>query len=142
DLRLRHREAHVGEQAAGAPFADVAFGLLVRFSGCRADHVEADLECELLELYGVHMEDCARVKAIRIHEDGGPDVLRYEDAPDPPPAEAEVLVRLRAAALNHINPWIRGGQPSAPNPRILGEEGAEVRVNGGGRVCGSPGAGA
>ena len=33
------------------------------------------------------------MKAIRIHEDGGPEVLRYEDVPDPVPAEGEVLDR-------------------------------------------------
>jgi NADPH:quinone reductase-like Zn-dependent oxidoreductase len=36
-----------------------------------------------------------RVKAIRIHEDGGPDVLRYEDAPDPVPGTGQVLIDLR-----------------------------------------------
>jgi len=85
------------------------------------------------------MEDCARVKAIRIHEDGGPDVLRYEDAPDPTPAEGEVLVRLRAAALNHIDLWIRSGQPSVPKPRILGSDGAGERVDTGERVVVNPG---
>ena len=36
------------------------------------------------------------MKAIRIHEDGGPEVLRYEDAPDPVAGPDEVLIRLRA----------------------------------------------
>ena len=43
------------------------------------------------------------MKAIRIHEDGGPEVLRYEDAPDPEPGPDEVLVELRAASLNHLD---------------------------------------
>jgi NADPH:quinone reductase-like Zn-dependent oxidoreductase len=64
------------------------------------------------------------VKAIRIHEDGGPEVLRYEDAPDPVPAADEVLVRLRAASLNHLDIWMRMGLPSVPKPRILGADGA------------------
>jgi NADPH:quinone reductase-like Zn-dependent oxidoreductase len=64
------------------------------------------------------------MKAIRIHEDGGPDVLRYEDAPDPEPAPGEVLVELRAASLNHLDLWIRKGLPSVPKPRILGADGA------------------
>jgi NADPH:quinone reductase-like Zn-dependent oxidoreductase len=64
------------------------------------------------------------VKAIRIHEDGGPDVLRYEDAPDPEPGPGEVLVELRAASLNHLDLWIRKGLPSVPKPRILGADGA------------------
>jgi NADPH:quinone reductase-like Zn-dependent oxidoreductase len=64
------------------------------------------------------------VKAIRIHEDGGPEVLRYEDAPDPEPGPGEVLVELRAASLNHLDLWIRKGLPSVPKPRILGADGA------------------
>ena len=64
------------------------------------------------------------MKAIRIHEDGGPEVLRYEDAPDPEPAPGEVLVELRAASLNHLDLWIRQGLPSVPKPRILGADGA------------------
>jgi zinc-binding alcohol dehydrogenase/oxidoreductase len=66
------------------------------------------------------------MKAIRIHEDGGPEVLRYEDAPDPVPADGEVLVELRAASLNHLDVWIRKGLPSVPKPRILGADGAGV----------------
>jgi NADPH:quinone reductase-like Zn-dependent oxidoreductase len=66
------------------------------------------------------------VKAIRIHEDGGPDVLRYEDAPDPAPAAGEVLISLRAASLNRLDIWVRRGLPSVPKPRILGADGAGV----------------
>jgi NADPH:quinone reductase-like Zn-dependent oxidoreductase len=66
------------------------------------------------------------VKAVRIHEDGGPDVLRYEDAPDPEPGVGEVLIELRAAALNHLDLWVRKGMPSVPKPRILGADGAGV----------------
>jgi NADPH:quinone reductase-like Zn-dependent oxidoreductase len=64
------------------------------------------------------------LKAIRIHEDGGPEVLRYEDAPDPEPGPDEVLVELRAASLNHLDLWVRKGLPSVPKPRILGADGA------------------
>jgi NADPH:quinone reductase-like Zn-dependent oxidoreductase len=66
------------------------------------------------------------MKAIRIHEDGGPDVLRYEDAPDPEPAAGEVLISLRAASLNRLDVWVRRGLPSVPKPRILGADGAGV----------------
>jgi zinc-binding alcohol dehydrogenase/oxidoreductase len=66
------------------------------------------------------------VKAVRIHEDGGPEVLRYEDAPDPSPGAGEVLVELRAASLNHLDLWVRKGLPSVPKPRILGADGAGV----------------
>ena len=66
------------------------------------------------------------MKAVRIHEDGGPEVLRYEDVPDPEPQAGEVLVELRAAGVNHLDIWIRKGLPSVPKPRILGADGAGV----------------
>jgi zinc-binding alcohol dehydrogenase/oxidoreductase len=72
------------------------------------------------------------VKAVRIHEDGGPDVLRYENAPDPVPGTGQVLIELRAASLNHLDLWIRKGLPSVPKPRILGADGAGVVVSGDG----------
>lgn len=64
------------------------------------------------------------MKAIRIHDDGGPEVLRYEDVPDPEAGDGDVLVRLRAASLNHLDVWVRKGLPSVPKPRILGADGA------------------
>jgi NADPH:quinone reductase-like Zn-dependent oxidoreductase len=79
------------------------------------------------------------VKAIRIHEDGGPEVLRYEDVPDASPGEGQVLVRLRAASVNHIDLWLRQGRPSVPKPRILGSDGAGERVDTGERVVINPG---
>jgi zinc-binding alcohol dehydrogenase/oxidoreductase len=139
NLRLRHREAHVGEETASPPLANVALGVLVRLGRARADDVDAELCGELLQLHAVHVEDCARVRAIRLHQDGGPEILRYEDAPDPTPAAGEVLVRLRAAALNHIDLWIRSGQPSVPKPRILGSDGAGERIDTGERVVINPG---
>jgi NADPH2:quinone reductase len=72
------------------------------------------------------MRGFCRVKAVRIHEDGGPEVLRYEETPDPEPGQGEVLVSLRAAGVNHLDVWIRKGLPSAPKPRILGADGAGV----------------
>ena len=47
-----------------------------------------------------------------------------EEAADPEPGPGEVLVRLRASALNHLDIWIRQGLPSVPKPRILGADGA------------------
>jgi NADPH:quinone reductase-like Zn-dependent oxidoreductase len=79
------------------------------------------------------------VKAIRIHEDGGPEVLRYEDVPDPVPRDDEVLVELRAASLNHLDVWIRKGLPSVPKPRILGADGAGVVAGTETRVVINPG---
>jgi NADPH:quinone reductase-like Zn-dependent oxidoreductase len=79
------------------------------------------------------------VKAIRIHEDGGPEVLRYEDVPDPEPREGEALVELRAASLNHLDVWIRKGLPSVAKPRILGADGAGVIAGTDERVVINPG---
>ncbi|HET7648535.1 MAG TPA: zinc-binding dehydrogenase [Gaiellaceae bacterium] len=79
------------------------------------------------------------MKAIRIHEDGGPEVLRYEDAPDPVPGDGDVLVELRAASLNHLDVWMRKGLPSVPKPRILGADGAGVIAGTDERVVINPG---
>jgi NADPH:quinone reductase-like Zn-dependent oxidoreductase len=70
------------------------------------------------------------MKAVRIHEDGGPEVLRYEDAPDPEPGPDDVLIQLRAASLNRLDLWVRQGLPSVPKPRILGADGAGVDESG------------
>ena len=79
------------------------------------------------------------MKAIRIHEDGGPEVLRYEDAPDPVAGAGQVLIELRAASLNHLDLWVRQGLPSVPKPRILGADGAGIRADTGERVVINPG---
>ncbi|MBV8065993.1 MAG: zinc-binding dehydrogenase [Actinobacteria bacterium] len=79
------------------------------------------------------------MRAVRIHEDGGPEVLVLEEVPDPTPGPGEVLVRLHASALNHLDVWIRKGLPSVPKPRILGADGAGVRVDTGERVVINPG---
>ena len=67
------------------------------------------------------------MKAIRFHQHGGPEVLRYEDAPTPEPGPGEVLIGLRAAALNHLDLFVRsGGVPKTPLPHIGGADGAGV----------------
>ncbi len=62
------------------------------------------------------------MKAARIHEFGGPEVLRYEDVPDPKPRPDQVLVRIKACALNHVDLWIRKGLPGVSLPRIPGAD--------------------
>src|SRR5204862_6640695 len=91
----------------------------------RADHVQPQLLSQRREL-APRQARIVPVKAVRIHEDGGPEVLRYEDAPDPEPGDDDVLIRLRAASLNHLDVWVRKGLPSVPKPRILGADGAGV----------------
>ena len=77
------------------------------------------------------------MKAVRIHEYGGVDTLRYEEAPDPAlPSPKDVVVRLRAAALNHIDLWNRKGLTGmkVEFPHILGADGAGVVEEAGSEV--------
>jgi NADPH:quinone reductase-like Zn-dependent oxidoreductase len=62
------------------------------------------------------------VKAVRFHQHGGPEVLQYEDAPDPVASPEEALVRVKACALNRLDIWGRIGPPySKPSlPHIPG----------------------
>jgi len=62
------------------------------------------------------------MKAVRLHEFGGPDVLRYEEVPDPRPRKDQVLVRVRACSLNHLDIWVRKGLPGVNLPHILGSD--------------------
>ena len=65
------------------------------------------------------------MKAVRLHQPGGPDQLRFEDIPAPTPGAGEVLIQLRAAALNHRDVWIRMGMQMADRlPLIPGSDGA------------------
>jgi NADPH:quinone reductase-like Zn-dependent oxidoreductase len=56
------------------------------------------------------------MKAVVFQQHGGPEVLQYGDVPDPAPRAGEVLVRVRACALNHLDIWVRGGLPGVPIP--------------------------
>jgi NADPH:quinone reductase-like Zn-dependent oxidoreductase len=62
------------------------------------------------------------MKAVRIHEFGGPEVLRYEEVPDPKPRKDQVLVRVKACAMNHLDLWVRKGLPGVKLPHILGSD--------------------
>jgi len=62
------------------------------------------------------------MKAVRIHEFGGPEVLRYEEVPDPQLRKDQVLVRVRACAMNHLDLWVRKGLPGIKLPHILGSD--------------------
>ena len=66
------------------------------------------------------------MKAIQIHEFGGPEVLRWEEIPDPTPTEEEVLLEVKAASINHLDIWIRKGLPGVKLPRILGCDAAGI----------------
>jgi NADPH:quinone reductase-like Zn-dependent oxidoreductase len=62
------------------------------------------------------------MKAVRIHQFGGPEVLIYEDIADPQPRKDQVLVNVRACALNHLDIWVRKGLPGVKLPHILGSD--------------------
>ncbi|HEY6274383.1 MAG TPA: zinc-binding dehydrogenase [Terriglobales bacterium] len=62
------------------------------------------------------------MKAIRFHEFGGPEVLKYEDVPDPKPRKDQVLVKVKACALNHLDLFIRKGIPGVKLPHISGAD--------------------
>jgi NADPH2:quinone reductase len=64
------------------------------------------------------------VKAVRVHAPGSPEVLRYEDVPDPRPQPGEAVVRVEAAGLNFIDVYHRTGLYKATLPVTLGQEGA------------------
>lgn len=68
------------------------------------------------------------MKAVVFDEHGGADVLRYADAPEPTISATEVLIEVRACALNHLDVWTRGGLPGIkiPLPHILGNDIAGV----------------
>jgi NADPH2:quinone reductase len=67
------------------------------------------------------------MKAIRVHEFGGPDVLRLEEVPEPTPGQGEVVVRTRAIGVNPVEAYIRGGTygardfPFTPGADCAGE---------------------
>ncbi len=64
------------------------------------------------------------MKAFRVHAPGGPEVLRFEDVPDPEPSAGQALVRVEAAGVNFIDVYYRTGLYKAPMPLTLGQEGA------------------
>ena len=76
------------------------------------------------------------MKAVRIREHGGPEVLSYEDAPEPKIRADEVLLQVKACALNHLDLHIRGGLRglTLDMPHILGSDAAGKVVEVG-EVC-------
>src|ERR1700691_192189 len=64
-------------------------------------------------------------KAIRIHANGGPEVMVWEDVPTPDPGPGEALIKQEAVGLNFIDVYYRSGLYKAPHmPLIIGQEGS------------------
>jgi len=76
------------------------------------------------------------VKAVRFHTFGGLEVLRYEDVHKPAPGPNEVILQVKAAALNHLDVWVRGGarERKIPLPHIPGSDGSGIIAEVGGAV--------
>ena len=68
------------------------------------------------------------MKAIRVHQFGGPEVLKLEDAPDPHPGPGEVVIQVKAAGVNPVEAYVRTGTyASKPNlPYTPGTDAAGV----------------
>src|SRR5947208_426556 len=62
------------------------------------------------------------MKAIRFHEFGGPEVLKFEDVPEPQLRKDQVLVKVKAVALNHLDLFIRKGLPGIKLPHTNGSD--------------------
>src|SRR6185312_10602227 len=73
----------------------------------------------------VHTTENDMSKAIRIHTNGGPEVMKYEDVPTPDPGPNEALIKQAAVGLNYIDVYFRTGLYKAPSmPLVIGQEGA------------------
>ena len=66
------------------------------------------------------------MKAVFFRRHGGNEVLEYGDWPDPRPGAGEVLVKIRAAAANHLDIFVRDGIPGVPLPQVPGADGSGV----------------
>ena len=78
------------------------------------------------------------MKAITFHDIGSPEVLRYEETADPVPGPGQVLVKVKACALNHLDLIVRGRGPAAglPLPHISGADAAGIVAGLGSGVTG------
>src|SRR5262249_35758242 len=81
-----------------------------------------------------------RMRVIALHKHGGPEVLVEEDWPIPEPGPGEVLVRVEAVALNHLDLWVRKGLPGLQleDPHLLGSDVAGAGAAPGPRVADIP----
>lgn len=67
------------------------------------------------------------MRAVRVHEFGGPEQVRVDDGVQDPRAGAgEAVLEVRGAALNHLDIWVRKGRAQAPLPHVLGSDAAGV----------------
>lgn len=75
------------------------------------------------------------MKAVRVHQYGGPEVLRYEDVDVPRPRAGEALVKIAASGVNYLDVQYRTGRHKTPTPFIVGSEAAGVVADVGAEVA-------
>jgi NADPH2:quinone reductase len=66
------------------------------------------------------------MKAVQIMEYGGPEVMKYQDMPDPSPGDGQALVEIQAVGVNFTDTYSRSGANPPPLPWVVGVEGAGV----------------
>src|SRR2546423_1128205 len=66
------------------------------------------------------------MQVVRIHQQGGPEVMQVEELPTPDPSQGQVRVSVAAAGVDFIDIYHRGGQYKVPLPFVLGREGAGI----------------
>ena len=66
------------------------------------------------------------MKAVRIYEHGGLNVLKWDEIADPEPSRNQVLIDVKSTSLNHLDIWVRKGIPGVPLPLITGSDAAGV----------------
>lgn len=76
------------------------------------------------------------MKAVRIHEHGGPEVLKWEEIAHPQCPPDKVILKIKATSINHLDIWIRIGFPGVPLPIIPGSDGSGVIHEAGAEVEG------
>src|SRR5215470_12923941 len=94
-----------------------------RFPCCQCASLSGHSRSSMLP-FGFRTRRGGLMKAIVFYQHGGPDVLKYTDAPEPPFRANDVLVRIKACALNHLDLWVRRGLPNVqiPLPHIPGSD--------------------
>ena len=76
------------------------------------------------------------MKAVRIHEHGGPEVLTWDEMETPSCPSDKVLLEVKAASINHLDLWVRKGFPGIELPLIMGSDASGVIAEVGSEVTG------
>src|SRR5438270_10742935 len=129
-LRLAGARPSSSEKGASCAVAVKRFNLVEMTNSSTLKRMPSSLSINLLRFVALiailPLAAAAQssMKAIVVHSSGGPDVLKYEDAPRPQPKDDEVLIRVMAAAVNPVDVFIREGRsnqfPLIPGMDVAG----------------------